>query len=120
MSFNYPKTAENSLKLLTRFGQTVTQRKITQGVYDPATGANTITYTDTTRKAVMLDFGKGMTQVNGTLIQQGDKQLLVDADADIEMQHKFIVGNIEWSIVSIGKVAPAGVAVLYDLHVRAG
>jgi hypothetical protein len=120
MSFNYAKTAQTSLNLLTKFGQTVTQRKTNQGVYDPATGANTTTYTDTTRSAVMLDYGKGLTQINGTLIQQGDKQLLVDGSAPIAMQHKFIVNNIEWSIISLGELAPAGTAVLYDLHVRAG
>lgn len=118
MTFDYAHTAATSLKLLTRFGQNVTRRSYTVGTYDPATGAATTSTADTTRKGVLLDFGAGQTLERGTLIQGGDKRLLLDADAAPDPQDHFIVGGIEYVIVSIGEVNPAGTPVLYDIHLR--
>lgn len=98
--------------------QDVTRRSHTIGSYDPATGTNTDTTADTTRKGALLDFGAGQTLVRGTLIQSGDKRLLLDSTATIAPQDHFIVGGTEYVIVSIGEVNPAGTRVLYDLHLR--
>ena len=118
MTFDYAPLADTSLELLTEFGQDVTRRSYTAGTYDPATGTTTPTTADTTRKGVLLDFGAGQTLERGGLIQGGDKRLLVDATAAVSPQDHFVAGGVEYIIVSVGEVNPAGTRVLFDLHVR--
>lgn len=118
MTFDYASVAATSLELLTEFGQDVTCRAYTQGTYDPATGATTNTTADTTRKGVLLDFGAGQTLERGGLIQGGDKRLLLDATATVDLNDHFIVAGADYSIVSVGSVDPAGTRVLFDLHLR--
>ncbi len=110
---NYAQSAALALKLLTQFGQDVTRRSYTAGTSSPTTA-------DTTRKGAIFDFRNGKTVERGTLIQVGDKQLYVDADDEINQQDHFIVGGVEYVIVSVGEVNPAGTRVLYDLHLRCG
>jgi len=116
---DYAKTAASALKSLTKYGQSVTRRSYTAGTYDPAAGLVTPTTTDTTRKGALFDFGAGQTLERGTLIQGGDKRLLLDATATVSPQDHFIMGALEYVIVSIGEINPAGTVVLYDLHLRA-
>ena len=116
---DYTKSAASALKMLTKFGQSVTRRSYTAGTYDPATGLVTPTTADTTRKGALFDFGEGQTLERGTLIQSGDKRLLLDATATVLPQDHFIIGGTENVIVSIGEINPAGTVVLYDLHLRA-
>lgn len=118
MSIDYAAIAASSLAALTDAGQDVTRRSYTAGTYDPATGTTTPTTADTTRKGVILDFGSGKTLERGTLIQIGDKRLLLDAEATVSQQDHFIIGGVEYAIVSIGEVNPAGTPVLYDIHLR--
>ncbi|MDD5385351.1 MAG: hypothetical protein PHG89_10790 [Gallionella sp.] len=96
----------------------VTQRAYTVGAYDPATGEATTSTADSTRRGVVLDFGAGQTLCRGTLIQQGDKRLLLDAVAPVNMQDHFIVNSVEYVVVSIGEINPAGTCVLYDIHLK--
>lgn len=118
MSIDYANIAANALAALTDAGQDVTRRAYAAGAYDPATGAASITTTDTTRKGVIFDFGAGKTLERGALIQIGDKRLLLDATATATMTDHFIVGSDDYSVVSIGEVNPAGTPVLYDIHLR--
>lgn len=118
MAFNYSEVAANALETLTEFGRDVTRRSFTSGTYDPATGLVTPTTADTTRKGVLFDFGAGQTLERGSLIQGGDKRLLLDATASIAQQDHVIVGSTEYLIVSVGEIAPAGTVVLYDIHLR--
>lgn len=118
MSF-YSELASTALEMLTEFGQDVTRRAVTSGTYDPATGSAQPVSTDTVRKGVILDFGTGQTLERGNLIQTNDKRLLLDANGSApQMQDRFLVGGIEYSVISIGEINPAGTPVLFDLHLR--
>lgn len=116
----YSDLAKISLDLLTRFGQVITRREFTTGAYDPATGAASQTFTDTQRKGALFDFGAGVTSVRGQLIQVKDKRLLVDATNTITADDNFIVGDTEYTVVTMGEISPAGTPVVYDLHIRNG
>lgn len=118
MSIDYTSIAENATAALTEAGRDVTHRAYTAGTYSTATGAAAPTTSDSTRKGALFDFAAGKTHERGTLIQAGDKRLLLDAAATVAMQDKFIIGGVEYGIVSIGEVNPAGTAVLYDIHLR--
>ena len=118
MSIDYTAIAASSLAALTGAGQDVTRRSFTSGAYDPATGTASPTTADSTRKGVILDFAGGKTLERGSLIQVGDKRLLLDAVAGVALNDQFIINGVEYSVVSIGEVNPAGICVLYDLHIR--
>ena len=118
MTFNYSKSSATALKLLTKFGRTVTLRNYTLGTYNTATGANSVTYADTTWKGALLDFGAGQTLARGNLIQGNDKRLLIEAGAAPQLEDHILVGTDEYVIVSIGELNPAGTPVLFDLHMR--
>lgn len=118
MTFNYAPLAADATALLAEYGGPVTQRAYTAGTYDPTTGLTTPTITDTARKGVALDFGAGQTLVGGQLVQTGDKRLLLDASATVAPQDHFVVAGTEYVIVGLGEINPAGVRVLYDIHLR--
>lgn len=120
MTFDYAELATTAEELLTEFGRDVTRKSYTVGTYNPATGAAAPTTANTTRKGAMFDFGAGQTLVRGTLVQAGDKRLLVDAAATLSPQDHFIVGGKEYVVLSVGEISPAGTVVIYDLHLRAG
>lgn len=120
MAFDYAEIAANALETLTEFGRDVTRRSYAAGTYDPATGLVTPTTADTTRKGALFDFGAGQTLERGTLIQAGDKRLLLDATATVSPQDHFIIGGVEYVIESLGEINPAGTCVLYDIHLRKG
>lgn len=124
MSFNYANTAATSLKLLTRFGRTVTLRRQVAGAYDPATGSATVTTTDYTGKGAIFDFDErrlGTVFAPGSTIQMGDKYLLLAPDGITVAPAPgdfLIFGSDTWNIVNKKSVEPAGIVVLYELHLR--
>lgn len=118
MSFDYSEMAAVSLDLLTEFGQDVTRIAYTPGAYNPATGTSTPTTASTTRKGALFDIARGTQYLNGTLVERGDKQLLVDAEGAVNIEDRFTVNGVVYQIVSMAEVNPAGTPVLYDLHVR--
>lgn len=119
MTFNYTKTAATALNLLTKFGADVTVTRVTTGTYDPTTGANAVTTSTSTVKGVVLDYSAGQSMVSGSMLQAGDKRLLLEAAAAPDLNDTFTANSKTYAPVSIGEVNPAGTVVLYDLHVRA-
>lgn len=131
MSF-YGKSAATAQRLLTKFGMTVILRQLSTGSadYDPKTGGAVPEgqdgSTDTNRKAIVLDqpgsqisqrFGN--TLQNNSLVQQGEKWLYMDANGVAPaLQDKLIFGGIEYAIIDVQELAPAGIPVLYMVVVR--
>lgn len=120
---NYTRSKAQALKIIAKSGQEVTQVVHTAGTYDSATRTTTPTTANITRQGALFDYGDigrpGVSQVRGELVKKTDKQLLVDGEAAIGIDDHFIVDGIEYKIVSIGGVNPAGIQVMYDLHLRA-
>jgi hypothetical protein len=124
MTFDYTKPAATALKLLTKFGRSVTLRKQTAGAYDPATSGATVTNTDYTGTGALFDFNErilGTQFENGTSVQMGDKYLLL-ASSGITVapvpNDLLIFGSDTWTVLNVKIIAPAGTAVLYELHLR--
>lgn len=115
--FDWTELQAEVLDVIAGFGL-VTQRAYTIGTYDPATGEATTTSTDSLRRGIILDFGAGQTLCRGTLIQGGDKRLLLDGTSAVLMQDHFIINAVEYVVVSIGEINLAGTPLLYDLHVK--
>lgn len=115
---NYAALAKTAQKLLKDFGGKVTHRTYTTGTYDPATGLSGASSVDSTPFGALFDFGPGQTLERGTLIQSGDKRLLLEPSTLVSPQDHFVIGGIEYVIVSIGEVKPAATRVLYDIHLK--
>lgn len=116
----YADLAKVSLNLLSQFGQTVTRREYISGDYDPETGTAAQTVIETPRKGAVFDFGPGITIVRGQLVQASDKQLLLDATAPALPSDHYLINGTEYTVVTLGEVNPAGLSVLYELHIRNG
>lgn len=118
----YDRAAATALRLLAKYGEDVTLRAYTVGTYDPETGTTTNTTADTARKAATFDYprlNQGQVLAGQTLIQQGDRQCLMDANgAAPTMADHVIVDSIEYVIKDIKTLSPAGTPVLYELQLR--
>ncbi|WP_095093845.1 hypothetical protein [Pseudomonas sp. Irchel 3A5] len=119
----YEEMAVMALDLITEFGQPVTIRDVTKGVYDPGKGGTAPdTVTERTAQGIMLDFTGDEFQTN-TLIKVGDKKLKLAAKGLIQpptLLSKVIVQGRTWSIIPpLKEINPAGTPLLYELQVRA-
>ena len=121
--FDYAEAAADALELLTEFGQIGSIRRTTRtggGPGDPTGGAETLT--DYPATLVVLPWeasNRASRDVSGTLIKQGDFQVLVaPLDIDPATTDKIICSEGELTIISTGKLAPAGAVVLYDMTAR--
>jgi hypothetical protein len=121
---DYARAAATSLRLLTSFGKSVTLRMLSGGgVYDPETSTvSAPAEVEESRVAVFLDFDRiqsGIQLRNGTLLQAGDRRVLLDPVGAAPTLSALIVdGATLYKIVDIKEVSPAGTPVLYDLVCR--
>lgn len=119
MTYDYAKTAATALRLLTRFGATVTVSRETAGAYDPVTGTNAAGTTQTwTPSGLRLDYSQR--EIDGTLIKAGDQRVYMSAVAGLDPQtgDTVTLGADVWRVVTSRTLAPAGTAVLLDVQVR--
>ena len=116
MSFDYANTAATALRLLGRFGASATLKREVSGAYDPATGTAPVTETSLTTTACVFDYPQKY--VDGTLILAGDKQAYL-ASAPVPKQgDKLTWQAVDYTVVNVKAIAPAGVAVLYEAQLR--
>lgn len=133
MSQFYDRMASTALRLIERFGQTITLRDTVPGEYDPVTGSQTPDVeVDQPAQAILQDYAlqqSGMSYAEGTVIKQGDKKILVAAmttDANDEqvqitpptLTATVIADGATWTIVNIKEINPAGTPLVYELQGR--
>ena len=116
----YERMALTADRLLKGKGQAVTITRRSAGVYDPATGAATVTTTTQTGYAAIIDHNSN--NIDGTLIKAGDKKLLLSpagVSAPV-LNDTVTVGGVVYTVVEpLKTVAPAGTVVMYELNLRA-
>ena len=108
-----------------KFGVTATLRTIEFGTYDAATDTHPEIVDECQIKILVEDFNAR--DIDGTLIQVGDKRLLLpvldstaatlprlDEVDKVEIEYD----NRKWNPVSITPLMPAGVPILYTVHAR--
>jgi hypothetical protein len=122
----YSKMQKTANKLLIGKGQTVTLTHVVPGAYDPATGATgAATTTTQTGTGAVLDWEAR--RIDGTLIKNGDKKLLLSplntAGASLTAP---VLGDtvtdaagVSFTLVDpLGTLSPAGTPILYDCNMR--
>ena len=121
MTFDYARPAATAKRLLTRFGQVVTVKRVTPGGYDPATGATTADVTNgySCSGAVMNYASR---DIDGTLVQRGDvRVLLAPPDAAFEPKPGDTVTLADATVLTVinaQATKPAGSPVLYEVQAR--
>lgn len=128
MTMDYSTVAAKILAMLKRFGVAVVLRRQTAGTYDPVTGEfSGASTTDYSAWALMISQSMlqsgnaGDRYFDGTLIQTGDKMLiLVASGLTVTPQPKdqLIISDVTWQIVARITVEPGGEALLYQVLVR--
>lgn len=123
MSFDYARPAATVTRLIERFGAGSTLTTVTAGTMDPATGEMT-GGTTTTRavKVAVFDFEgrqEGAQFAPGTLILAGDKQVYMAVPSVAPAPGDTLLWEgVTYRVVACKKLAPSGVAVMYELLVR--
>lgn len=133
MSQFYDRMASTALRLIERFGQTITMRDTVPGEYDPVTGSQTPDVeVNQPAQAILQDYAlqqAGMSYAEGTVIKQGDKKILVAAmtkDANDQpvqitppkLTTKVLADGATWTIVNVKEINPAGTPLVYELQGR--
>ena len=120
---DYTKTAQRADQSLRRKGGIVVLRQVVTGEYDPDLGAATSATTDYEGTGVKIAYEAE--NIDGTLIQAGDQQLLLSplqrngapmptpTSADL-----VLFGGASYTVKAVETTAPVDVAVLHTLQLR--
>lgn len=118
MAFDYNRPKTTALRLLTRYGQTMTLRRITDGAY--SAGASTQTVVDETVTGAVFEYTAFEKQ--NSSIQIDDRKIMLAAkgmSAAPALTDQLIFGGTTFKIIPpIKPLSPAGVDVIYELQAR--
>lgn len=114
----YSRAKDSANNALIKYGQAITLSHKSSGAYDPATGSATVTPANTAGVGAIFDYGNQ--SIDGTLIKQGDKQLILSAYGitTIGAGDTVTIGSITYVITHIKEINPAGTVVLYEANLR--
>jgi len=115
----YTRAAATALRLLTKYGQPVTLVRQTSGPYDPTTGTSPVT--TTTYAGYAAVFAYPAAEVDGTMIQRGDKRAYLTLTGATPLpSDAFTIAGVTHAIVNVEALDPGGLVVMYTLQVRVG
>lgn len=104
-------------------GYAITLRTSTAGSYSPLTGEATPSYTDTSRRGVVIDFANGahgQTMISQMRVQTGDMRCLMDGTGTAPTLSSLIIANgITYAVMDVQTINMVGSAVsAYELLLR--
>ena len=105
-------------KLMAKFGGVATIRRVTPGVYNPATGTASEVTADTAVRGVLEDVN--VREVND-LIQSGDKRLTVaaaDVAATPSTADRVLIGGITHQIIRLTTIEQDNTPITHELILR--
>jgi hypothetical protein len=119
----YSKMQATANRLLKGKGQEITLTRQAAGAYDPATGTAAVTTTTQTAYGAMFEYGDK--NIDGVLIKEGDKQLLLSALNSAgtalvapALNDTVTINTVVYTVVRIKPLSPAGTTVLFDCNIR--
>jgi len=117
-SFNYAAKATLALRLLTKFGTSITLARTSGTTFDPITGA-TVAGSDASVVTTGMVKKYPERMIDGTRIQSGDRQLILSNEQTPTATDKPVIDGESWSIVSLDKLSPDNTTdVIYYAQVR--
>ena len=124
MAFDYSDIADVADETIEEFGQAVTLTHVVAGAYVPGEG---ITNTTTTQVGTSVIVDWDAKQIDGTLIQIGDKKLLLSPlnTAGTNLTAPVLgdtvtdaTGVVYTLVAPLKTVSPAGTVVLFECNLR--
>lgn len=117
MSF-YGNAQSTALRLIAKFGQSVTHTIRVAGSYDYATGAVTVTETTQTVSAVMVKYSSN--EIDGMLVLSSDRKALIAASGITKpsVDDVLTISGVAWTVKSVDELNPGGTALTYECQVR--
>lgn len=118
MSFDYAGLSTTANNIIAEFGGTVTVTSKGTQTYDIDTGAVVSSDTVETTKGVITNYDKK--DIDGTMILQGDKLLLLSAIGitTVKPNAKVTIGTVDYNVIAVNETNPAGIPLLYELQIR--
>jgi len=105
-------------KLMSKFGGSVTIRRVTTGGYNPTTGTATPSISDTTVKGVLEDVQQR--EVND-LIRSSDKKLTIAA-ADLSFEpavsDQISVSGRVFQCIQVNRIEQDNTAIVFEIYLR--
>lgn len=113
----YDKMANTAIRLLTKFGTDATLKTGGVTVSDKVSGTVTKSGVESkTVKALVTDFNKSL--IDGTTIRVGDKNIVMAPTEKPAIGNTITINGFTWNVIDIKESSPAGVVLVYFLHVR--
>lgn len=123
MSEFYQRLADTSLRLIADKGVTCVITSLPkQGGFDPSTGLplDDVPATSQNAQCVVLNYSDAIKNMPESLVQQGDKKILIAAKG-VDMPtigSTIAVLDKSYTVVEAKDVKPADVALIYEIHGR--
>lgn len=100
-------------------GMAVTFQRSVKGTHNSGTGVLTNTPTSYPTYGIVTDYK--LRDIDGTLIKQGDRLLIMAATNGMPEPNgddNVVINGVTWTVKNCNPVAPAGVPILYKIQVR--
>ncbi|WFU07650.1 hypothetical protein QA646_09930 [Rhizobium sp. CB3090] len=115
-AFDYAKTRATAARLIAKFGQKGSLRRITNTGpdYDPV-------QTSEDFACSLVDLDQSQSYIADTLIQRGDRMVYLSIEGlsiTPTLADKVLIGGIEHAIIDIQPLSPGGTVVFWQLQVR--
>jgi len=122
---NYAATAKKAAVMLKKAGTSMTLRATTPGTFDPVAGTETgETVTDYACVGILTNPFVSQQEAffANSRILTNDKVALIGATVAVRPKpgNILVVNSVEWQVVAVIAIEPAGIPVLYKLQVRRG
>lgn len=117
MSFDYSRPEATAKRLIRRFGQSAVLRVKTNSGADPWNPTQTAI--DNPVRLAVFDFKS--TDIDGSLVQQGDKRLIISTEALTfapKTGDEIVAQGEVFSLVMVEALSPSGHVVLYKAQAR--
>jgi hypothetical protein len=103
-----------------QFGMPMTLSTETAGVYDPATGViSNPTKVESPVSGLIMEYDSK--DIDGSVIKIGDKKVLMtasDTTPEPTSDYTLTMGDKDWAVINCNPIAPAGLAIVYEVQVR--
>lgn len=120
MTYDYSRLANTALRLIAKYGRSVTLRSVTAGTYDPAT--RTKSGASTSDATVSMAFNNyTQNQIDGEVIRRDDLEgLLAASGLTTAPENGDIVidGSNQYKIVNVDVIQPGDTVIVYKLQLR--
>ena len=115
----YTDAAESANAALKEYGAPAVLKSKAAPVYDPAT-SKAIAATPVSVTVSCVVFAYPSKFIDGTLIRQGDKKVLMSARGAVSPKpgDTLVWGGVDYSVINVKPLAPALVNIYFDTQIR--